>query len=55
MSWIIPLPLPIAIVLARPILSVLTPTLNASVRLTIDVLKPDIETTFWSFNSKNGK
>ena len=37
------------------ILDVLTPTLNVSVKFTIEVLKPDIDTQVWSFISNNGK
>ena len=55
MSWINPLEDPIVIVLASPIVSVLTPILNESVKLTIELLNPDIETEVWSFNSIKGK
>ena len=55
MSCIKPPAAPTVIVFASPIVSVLTPTLNESVKLTIELLKPDIETEVWSFNSMNGK
>ena len=44
MSCIKPLAAPTVILLASPILSVLIPILNESVRLTIELLNPDIET-----------
>ena len=54
MSCIKPLAAPIVILFARPILSVLIPILNESVKLTIELLNPDIETASWLFNSMNG-
>ena len=54
-SWIKPLAAPTVIDFARPIVSVLTPTLNELVKFTIELLKPDIETEVWSFNSIKGK
>ena len=54
-SWIRPPADPTDIVFESPTLSVDTPTLNESVRLTIELLKPDIEINDWSFNSINGK
>ena len=54
-SWINPPAAPIVILFASPTLSVFTPTLNESVRLTIELLNPDTETASLSFNSMNGK
>ena len=54
-SWIKPFAAPIVIVFARPTLSVVTPTLNESVKLTIELLNPEIDTNDWLFNSINGK
>ena len=54
-SWIKPPAEPIVIAFASPILLVVTPILNESVRLTIELLNPDIETASLSFNSMNGK
>ena len=54
-SWITPLALPTFIVCASPILSVLIPTLNVFVKLTIELLNPDTDIASWSFNSTNGR
>ena len=54
-SWTNPLALPSVISDAKLVESVVTPTLNESVKFFISVLKPDIETESWSFNSINGK
>ena len=48
-------PLVAFIVFANPIVSVFTPTLKESVKLTIFLLNPDITTLSWSFNSIRGK
>ena len=54
-SWTNPATLPDVIASDNCVLDVLTPTLKASVRFVIFVLKPDIDTASWSFNSMNGK
>ena len=54
-SWTNPATLPAVIDTANPVDSVLTPTLNASVRFFISVLKPEIDTASWLFNSMNGR
>ena len=54
-SWTNPATLPMVIASDNCVLSVLTPTLKAFVKFVILVLKPDIETASWSFNSINGK
>ena len=53
-SSIFPLVLPTVIVLARPIVFVLTPILNDPVKFTIEVLSPVTEIDELSFNSING-
>ena len=54
-SWTRPAELPTVILDARLTLLVETPTLNIFVKFLIFVLKPDIDTASWSFNSMNGK
>ena len=53
-SWTNPLALPTVISADKLVKSVLTPTLNESVRFVILVLNPDIWTASWLFNSMNG-
>ena len=55
MSCINPLFEPTVIDLARPMVSVLTPTVKLSVKLTIELVNPDMFTVVSSFNSINGK